>query len=149
MSPEDIAAQAGQTLGLSRWITLDQDRITAFAEVTEDRQFIHLDPVRAAAETPFGGTIAHGFLTLSMLPTLAYEALPAVSGATGSVNYGLDRLRFVSPVPSGARMRARFDLHHADLTPAHLTLHMDVTVETENAPKPALAARWITRHLLT
>lgn len=148
MSPEDIAAQAGQTLGLSRWVTLDQPRISAFADVTEDHQFIHLDAKRAAAEAPFGGTIAHGFLTLSMLPTLAYEALPEVTGATGSLNYGFDRLRFLSPVPSGSRIRARFDLVEADLQPRHLTLHMDVTVQIEGADTPALAARWITRHLL-
>lgn len=139
---------AGQTLGLSRWIALEQPRIDAFAEITEDRQFIHLDPVRAAAETPFGGTIAHGFLTLSMLPTLGYEALPPVDGATGSLNYGFDRLRFLSPVRAGSRVRARFDLARADPTPDHLTLHMDVTVEIEGSDKPALAARWITRHLL-
>lgn len=148
LPPDRFAGLVGQTLGLSRWITLDQPRIDAFAEVTEDRQFLHVDPVRAA-ETPFGGTIAHGFLTLSMLPTLAYEALPEVTGATASLNYGFDRLRFLAPVPAGARIRARFDLAEAVHVPDHLTLHMDVTMEVARSDRPALAARWITRHLLT
>lgn len=147
-SPQDIAGLAGQTLGLSKWVLLDQSRINAFADVTEDHQFIHIDPARAAAETPFGGAVAHGFLTLSMLSTLAYDALPDVDGASSSVNYGFDRLRFISPVPAGSRIRARFDLDRADHTPAHLTLHKDVTIEIEGATKPALVARWITRHIL-
>jgi acyl dehydratase len=115
--------------------------------VTEDEQFTHLDPVRAAA-TPFGGTVAHGFLTLSMLSTLAYDALPEIEGATSSVNYGFDRLRFVSPVRAGSRIRASFTLHRAEVTPAHVTLHLDVTMDIDGADRPALAARWITRHIL-
>jgi acyl dehydratase len=145
------AAQAmiGRPLPPSRWFALDQPRITAFGEITEDRQFVHLEPARAAAETPFGGTVAHGFLTLAMLSAMAYDAQPAIPGAGLSVNYGFDRLRFVAPVPAGARVRGRFAL--ADAQPAGdgaLTLTWDATVEIEGGDRPAIVARWLTRHYL-
>ena len=102
---DDWIALAGTETGLSRWFTIDQQRIDAFAEITEDRQFIHIDP-EAARATPFGGPIAHGFLTLAMFSALAMDALPRLEGLAMGVNYGFDKLRFLSPVPAGARIRA-------------------------------------------
>lgn len=126
---------------VSRWFEMGQGRIDAFAAVTEDRQPIHLDP--AAAER-FGGTIAHGFLTLSMLSAMAYDAYPEEAGL--SVNYGFDRIRFLSPVPSGARIRGRFATAlEEERAPGERTLHRDVTVEVAGAARPALVARWIGR----
>lgn len=126
---------------LSRWIAIDQARIDAFAAVTEDRQAIHLDPAAAAR---FGGTIAHGFLTLSMLSAMAYDAVPAEAGL--SLNYGFDRIRFLSPVRAGSRVRARFvPVREEERRPGERTLHWDVEVEIEGKERPALAARWLTR----
>lgn len=142
----DLSEQIGREVAVTRWFTVDQPRISAFADVTEDHQFLHVDPDRAA-QTPFGGTVAHGFLTLSLLSAMSYDALPPLNGRTASVNYGFDRLRFVSPVRAGSRVRGRFALLETD-TPAPDTLSLthDVTVEVEGADKPALVARWITRH---
>ncbi|MGB0498819.1 MAG: MaoC family dehydratase [Rubricella sp.] len=137
----------GEEIGLSRWFTIDQPRIDAFARVTEDEQFVHVDAVRAA-EGPFGGTVAHGFLTLSMLSAMAYDALPDVAGSVASVNYGFDRIRFLSPVPSGARLRGRFTLEETREAAVYRDLILAVTVEIEGADRPALAARWIIRHLI-
>lgn len=143
MSEAPAAAAAAATERVSRWFSIDQDRIDAFAAVCEDEQFIHVDPERAAA-TRFGGTIAHGFLTLSMLSAMAYDAMP-LRGQL-SVNYGFDRVRFLSPVPSGARVRARFaPAGSEERSPGEATLHWDVTVEIEGGERPALVARWITR----
>jgi len=152
MSAEALAGRVGQEIGVSRWFVLDQARIDAFAEVTEDRFFIHTDPARAAAETPWGGTIAHGFLTLSLLSAMAYDAVPGVSGAERSVNYGFDRVRFVAPVPAGSGVRARFALAGLDCArPGEVTLTYDVRVEIRGQEiaaggRPALAAIWIARH---
>ena len=104
----ELASLVGRSF-VSRWVVVDQERIDAFAEVTEDGQFIHVDPERAAA-TQFGGTVAHGFLTLSLLSTLAYSILPRIEGAAHGVNYGFDRVRFVRPVRSGSRVRGHFTL---------------------------------------
>ncbi len=104
----ELAAMVGRDF-VSHWLTVDQARIDAFAKVTEDEQFIHVDPERAA-ETAFGGTVAHGFLTLSLLSAMAYSALPRIEGAAHGVNYGFDRVRFVRPVPSGSRVRGHFTL---------------------------------------
>lgn len=137
----------GTEVGVSRWFVLDQARIDAFAAVCEDGQFIHTDPARAA-RTPFGGTVAHGFLTLSLLSAMAYDAQPPTPGMAMSVNYGFDRVRFVSPVPSGSRVRGRFTLAAADRTGAEITLRWAATVEIEGHDKPALVADWITRRYL-
>ncbi len=148
MTPAALRAQIGGAPFVSRWFEVGQERIDAFAQVCEDDQFIHVDPSRAA-QTPFGGPIAHGFLTLSLLSAMAYDAQPALDGIAMSVNYGFDRIRFLAPVPAGARVRARFVL--ADLEerkPGEITLHWDVTVEIEGAEKPALAARWLNRRYL-
>lgn len=142
----DQARQAvGKEIGVSPWRTVSQEMIDKFADATDDHQFIHVDPVRAAAETPFGGTIAHGFLSLSLLSTLAYEAVPPVEGADIGVNYGFDRVRFVAPVKAGARVRARFALAEMTVRPSGwLHFNYDVTVEIEGSAKPALTARWLT-----
>lgn len=137
-------ALAGTEIGVSPWHLIDQRRIDAFAEVTEDHQFIHVDPDRAARETPFGGTIAHGFLTMSMLSVFNYEVIPKIAGATMGVNYGFDRLRFISPVRAGSRIRGRFTLIEAKMrSDNELMSRTSVTVEIEGADKPALAAEWI------
>ncbi|RED11305.1 MaoC family dehydratase [Pontivivens insulae] len=144
---DDLTAAIGSRVGTSRWFEVTQDQIDAFATLTDDAQFIHVDPARAA-QTPFGGTIAHGFLTLSMLSAMAYDAAPVPEGAAMGVNYGFDKVRFLSPVPAGARIRAQFDLTAVEVADPTVTCRMSVVVEIENAPKPALAAEWITRTYL-
>lgn len=142
----EFADKIGQELGVSSWIVMDQARIDAFADVTNDHQFLHVDPERAK-ETEFNGTIAHGFLTVSMLTSMAYEVLPKLHEQKMLVNYGMDRLRFVSPVPAGARIRGRFVLAKVDTSsPNEITLTHDVTVEIEDREKPAIVASWIGRH---
>ena len=145
---DEYIALAGNEVGVSRWFVVDQPRIDAFAEITEDRQFIHIDP-EAARATPFGGAIAHGFLTLSMLSALAMDALPAIEGRVMGVNYGFDKLRFLSPVPAGARVRGRFKLE--SVTPRSASEYLFrtiVTVEIEGAAKPAIIAEWLTLSIL-
>ena len=149
----ELRALVGKETGVSDWLAVGQDRIDAFADLCGDHQFIHVDPARAAA-TPMGGTVAHGFLTLSLLSYLAAGARPRVEGTRRSVNYGFDRLRFVAPVPAGARIRARFALAALDETrPGEVSLAWDVAVEVEGSEiarggRPALAARWLTRSYL-
>ena len=145
ITPKDLEALLGQEVGVSRWFVIDQDRIGLFADVTEDQQFIHVDPEKAKA-TPFGGTIAHGFLTLSMLSAMAEEAVPLLKGRTHSVNYGFDRVRFISPVSTGKRIRGRFELIAIKVDAAEVTQTLKVTVEIEGSDKPALVAEWISRH---
>lgn len=141
---DEIPASVGQEVGCSEWRTVTQEMINQFADATDDHQFIHTDPERAR-ETPFSGTIAHGFLTLSLLSTLAYEALPELEGQTFGINYGFDKIRFMAPVKSGARVRARFVLSEADIRPSgRIIFHYAVTLEIENSKKPALIADWIT-----
>lgn len=145
---DDLAAREGDEM-VSRWFPITQARIDAFAKATEDRYFIHTDPERARAETLWGGTIAHGFLTASLLSAMAYDAVPRVAEAKHGVNYGFDRLRFVSPVPVGSNIRGRFRLAKVDRSrPGEVTLRWAVTVEIEGSEKPALAANWLTRQFL-
>lgn len=140
---DDIRARAGEEIGTSSWFAIDQERIAAFAEATEDRQFIHLDP-DAAARTPFGGTIAHGFLTLSLLSRMAAEVVLVPPSTKVIVNYGLDRVRFLAPVRSGKRVRGRFVLEGIENKPGgQLLLRHLVTVEIEGEDKPALWAQWL------
>ena len=142
-SLDAIRASVGSEIGLSDWILVDQDRINAFAEATEDRQFIHVDPA-AAAQTPFGGTIAHGFLSLSLLSRMAADAMSVPDNIKMAVNYGLDRVRFIAPVRAGSRVRGRFILDALeDKAPGQLLIRHNVTVEIENEPKPALTAIWL------
>jgi acyl dehydratase len=139
----DIRSKAGQDIGVSSWLTMDQQRIDEFAESTEDRQFIHVDP-QAAAQTPFGTTIAHGFLSLSMLSRMAAEVMLIPDGTKMAVNYGLDRVRFIAPVKSGKRIRGRFRLDSIEeKAPGQLLLRHSVTVEIEGEEKPALTAEWL------
>ncbi|AQS42102.1 MAG: MaoC-like domain-containing protein [Candidatus Tokpelaia hoelldobleri] len=140
----DIPASIGQEVGCSGWRVVTQGMINQFADATDDHQFIHVDPERAK-ETPFGGTIAHGFLTLSLLSTLAYEVLPELEGQIFGINYGFDKVRFMAPVKSGARVRARFIVSQAEIRPSgRIVFHYAVTLEIENSKKPALIADWIT-----
>lgn len=142
-SIDEIRARIGEEIGVSGWLTIDQERITAFAEATEDRQFIHLDP-GAASQTAFGGTIAHGFLTLSMLSRMAAETILIPPAINMVVNYGLDRVRFLAPVRSGKRVRGRFVLESVEeKAPGQLLLRHQVTVEIEGEDKPALSAQWL------
>jgi acyl dehydratase len=139
----DIKAAIGTEL-LSGWRTVTQAMIDEFARATDDFQWIHVDPARAAAETPFGGSIAHGFLTLSLLSTLAYEALPVIETTSMGMNYGFDKIRFAAPVKSGAQVRARFVLKDADIRPSGRVLtRYDVALEIEGSAKPAFTAEWI------
>lgn len=140
---QDLVAQAGKELGVSEWTLIDQKRIDAFADATEDWQFIHVDP-EAAAKTPFGGTIAHGFLTLSLLSKMAYEAAPVLEGVVMGVNYGFEKIRFLQPVRSGQRVRGRFKLMEAaERDPGRWLIKYEVTVEIEGEAKPALIAEWL------
>ena len=142
-SLDELRSKTGQEVGVSDWILVDQPRIDAFAEATEDRQFIHLDP-DAAARTPFGGTIAHGFLSLSLLSRMAADAMLVPETTKMAVNYGLDRVRFLAPVRAGKRVRGRFTLDSADeKAPGQLLLRHTVTVEIEGEDKPALTAQWL------
>jgi acyl dehydratase len=137
-------ALVGQEVGVSSWHLVDQNRINAFADVIEDHQFIHVDAARARRETEYGTTVAHGFLTMSLLSIMSYEVMPIVEGTTMGVNYGFDRLRFVSPVRAGSRVRGRFSLVEAKLRkPKELQSRTNVTVEIEGEQKPALVADWI------
>ena len=143
----DLAAMIGTEVGISKWIEIDQKRIDAFADATEDWQFIHVDP-EAAKQTPFGGTIAHGFLTLSLLSAMTYDTNPPLDGVVMGVNYGFDKLRFLSPVRAGSKVRGRFKLLSADNKGADAgvtrwLLKHEVTVEIEGSDKPALVAEWL------
>jgi len=133
----------GQQSGPSSWLEITQDRIDRFADATDDHQFIHVDPVKAA-ETPFGGTIAHGFLTLSLLPALTAEISPDVEDRVMGINYGLDKLRFVQPVKVGNRVRARQELLKAvERKPGHWMIKSRITMDIEGEEKPALIAETI------
>lgn len=140
-SLEEIRARIGQELGVSSWLTIDQARIDAFADATEDRQFIHVD---TNAKTPFGGTIAHGFLSLSLLSKMGAETMLIPDGAQMALNYGLDRVRFLAPVRSGRRVRGRFTLDSVEeKAPGQVLMRHIVTVEIEGEDKPALTAIWL------
>jgi acyl dehydratase len=133
----------GQEVGVSKWLKVDQARIDAFADCTEDRQFIHVDP-EAAKATPFGGTIAHGFLTLSLASAMSYDAVSPLDGVVMGVNYGFDKLRFLAPVPAGSRVRGRFRLLSAeDKGGGRWLLKHELTIEIEGGDKPALIAEWL------
>jgi len=141
---DEIRAKVGHPIGTSDWLEVGQDRISEFADATEDRQFIHIDPIAAAAHTPFGGTIAHGFLTLSLLSRMAADAMLVPDTTKMAVNYGLDRVRFLAPVKAGKRIRGHFTLESAeDKAPGQLLLKHNVTVEIEGEDKPALTAQWL------
>ncbi len=147
IAASELAGHVGDVF-VSHWFDVDQARIDAFATVTEDDQFIHVDPEQAKA-TPFGGTVAHGFLTLSLLSPMAYSVLPKLEGAAMGVNYGFDRVRFLHPVRSGSKVRARFTLVSVtQRSEREWQLTYDVSVEIEGAHKPALAATWLTMQVV-
>jgi acyl dehydratase len=145
ISLADIPKLVGTEIGVSDWITVDQTMIDTFATATHDHQFIHTDPERARTETPYGGTIAHGFLTLSLLSAMNYSGVPKIREQMTGINYGFDKVRLMSPVKCGARVRGRFMLAETRLRGANMMmLTYDVTVEIENDRKPALTAAWTT-----
>ena len=141
----DLGGLVGCEVATSDWLVITQDRINAFADATGDHQWIHLDADRARAETPFGMTIAHGFLTLSLLSALMRDAL-TVNGPRMTLNYGLNRVRFVSAVPSGSRVRARIALGKIEDIGDSIQATWSVTVEREGGDKPAAVAEWIVRY---
>jgi acyl dehydratase len=144
-SVERLGELVGREVGVSEWLEVSQERIRQFAEATEDRQWIHLDPERAARESPFGGTIAHGFLTLSLLSELGRTAL-SVGGVRMGINYGLNRVRFVSPVPAGSRIRGRFKLAAVEEIRGGAEVTWKVTVEREGGERPVCVAEWVVRY---
>ncbi len=144
----ELQGLIGREVGVSRWFEITQARIDAFADCTEDRQFIHVDPVAARA-TPFGGTIAHGFLTLSLASAMSYDAVAPLEGVAMGVNYGFDKLRFLAPVPAGSRVRGRFKLLSAeDKGSGRWLLKHELTVEIEGGDKPALIAEWLSMQMV-
>jgi acyl dehydratase len=143
---EELKTLVGEEVGVSDWFEVAQSRINAFADATEDHQWIHLDTERAKTDSPFGSTIAHGFLSLSLLPHLAAQAYRVQGDFKMGINYGLNRLRFVSPVPSGSRVRARFTLQSVEDVPGGSQLTVVATVEIEGGQKPALVAEWLVRY---
>jgi acyl dehydratase len=142
-SIDEIQASVGSEVGVSEWLVVDQGSINAFADATQDHQFIHVDP-EAAARTPFGGTIAHGFLTLSLLSRMAADAMLRPDDVKMGVNYGLEKVRFLAPVRSGKRVRGHFKLERfEEKRPGQWQFVHTVTVEIEGEDKPALIAEWI------
>ena len=145
ISLDVLLASVGKEVGLSPWRKVTQTMIDQFADATDDHQFIHCDPERAARETPYGGTIAHGFLTLSLLSAMTFETLPPLERSKMGVNHGFDQIRFLAPVKTGARIRARFVLADVKARPSGwVQAAHDVTIEIEGSVKPALTARWLT-----
>ncbi|EKF74930.1 oxidoreductase [Alcanivorax hongdengensis A-11-3] len=149
MNRESISIQAlqatvGESLGESRWRVVDQQRIDGFADLTEDPQWIHTDPERAARESPFGATIAHGFLSLSLLSAMAMDVLPTLEGQVMGINYGFDKVRFMNPVREGSKVRGRFTLLEVkQRSNNEWQLRHGVEVEIEGQDKPALIAEWL------
>lgn len=142
-SLDEIRGKVGQEVGASSWLTVDQQRVDAFADATEDHQFIHIDPAAAAA-AGFGGTIAHGFLSLSLLSRMAADTMLIPEGVKMALNYGFDRIRFLAPVKSGTRVRGRFTLDSfEEKAPGQYLMRHNVTVEIEGEEKPALTAVWL------
>ena len=140
-----LGQYVGQEVAVSDWFEVTQERIDGFAEATEDRQWIHTDPERAARESPFRGTIAHGFLTLSLLSELARQAM-SVDGVRMGINYGLNRVRFIAPVPAGARIRGRFRLAALEEIKGGAQVTWNVTIERDGSDKPCCAAEWLVRY---
>jgi acyl dehydratase len=144
---EGVQGLVGQQLGHSDWVTITQEQVNQFAEATGDHQWIHVDPERAKKESPFGGPIAHGYLTLSLLPALMPEIVE-ISGFRMGVNYGTEKVRFPSPVPVGARVRAAATLEAATPFEGGIQMNLAVTVEVEGGSKPAMVATVVYRRYL-
>lgn len=145
---DELASLVGKPLGVSDWMTIDQRRVDAFADVTDDHQFVHVDPERAA-RTPFGGTIAHGLLTLSLIVPLCIAFVPKLAGTRLLLNYGFDKVRFPSPVHVGKRIRGTAVLLEAEeRKPGQFLMKLGVTIEIEGEPKPAVTAEWLSLHVV-
>ena len=136
----------GKEVAVTEWMAVTQEHIDEFADATGDDQWIHVDRHRAARESPYGTTVAHGFLTLSLLPHFFKDAVE-IDGARMGINYGLNRVRFTGPVPAGSRVRARFTLASAEDIEQGVQMVWNVTVEVEGTDKPVLVAEWITRRM--
>ena len=148
VSRQQLTAMVGRELGASDWFLIDQARVNSFADVTLDHQFVHVDVERAKA-TPFGGTIAHGFLTLSLLVHLCLPFIPELANRKLVVNYGFDKVRFSAPVKGGKRIRAVGKLGDvSERQPGTIVMRIDVTVEIENESKLALVAEWLSLHVV-
>ena len=143
----NLASKIGSEIAISEWMTVDQPRIDAFAEATDDRQWIHVDPERAARETTFGGTIAHGLLTLSLMPKLMQSTITVEPKRMG-INVGFNRVRFTSPVKVGSRIRGRFLLQNLEPIDGGFQFTWKVTIELDGSAKPACVAEWVTRALV-
>ncbi|MFQ5967023.1 MAG: MaoC family dehydratase [Acidimicrobiia bacterium] len=143
----DVADMKGLDLGTSEWLEITQDRIDAFADATGDHQWIHVDPERAAAG-PYGSTIAHGFLTLSLLPYLNSEIRWPVEGAKMTINYGLDRVRFITPIPVGSRVRSHVRIIEAAEVDGGIQFKSEVTVELQGSERPGCVAETLSRVML-
>ena len=141
----ELQTRVGSEVALGDWFEVTQERINLFAEATEDRQWIHTDPARAARESPFKETIAHGFLTLSLLSRLMMLAI-SVGGIRMALNYGLNRVRFVRPVPVGSRIRGRFVLAEVETIDGGVQALWNVTVERDGSEKPCCVAEWLVRY---
>ena len=148
VSPADVKSYEGKEIGVSDWLLVDQPRINTFADCTEDWQFIHIDEEKAT-QTPFGGTIAHGFLSLSLLSKLAEGSVIVLDGVKMGVNYGFDKIRFPAPVRAGKRVRGHFTLKNAEeKSPGQWQFTYAVSVEIEGEEKPAIIAEWLTRQFV-
>ena len=144
-SIDELNSLTGQEVSTGDWFEITQDRIDAYADVTLDRQWIHTDPDRAKAESPYGTTIAHGFLTLSLLSHLLSAAVRIDAGFTRGINYGINRLRFPSAVSCGSRIRGRFVLQSIKEVEGGVEIVWNITVEVEGREKPALVVEWVVR----
>jgi len=145
-NPHSLRRFVGREMATTEWFSVTQDRIQQFAETTEDRQWIHVDRERAQRDSPYGTTIAHGFLTLSLLSHFLQQAIQIGSGVRMSVNYGLNRVRFPSPVPAGSRIRARFTLQALKDIADGVEATFSVVIEGENSDKPCCVAEWVIRY---
>jgi acyl dehydratase len=145
LSLESLTSHVGEEVGISDWLEVTQERISRFADATDDWQWIHIDPSRAAAESPYRTTIAHGFLTLSLVSVLLRQAI-AIDGVRLAINYGVNRVRFVSAVPAGSKIRGRFTLAAADARGASIQATWAATIERERKQKPACVIDWLVRY---
>jgi acyl dehydratase len=141
----ELQGLVGQEVGVSDWLEVSQTLIDKFADATGDRQWIHVDPERAKRESPYGTTIAHGFLTLSLLSQLQFQAVQIRGDFSRTINYGLNRVRFTAAVPAGARIRLHSTLHAVEEIDGGAQCTWDLTIEIESPPKPALVAQWLGR----
>jgi acyl dehydratase len=145
-SPHELLSFVGREVVVSDWLEVTQDRIRLFSEATDDRQWIHTDPVRAERESPFGATVAHGFLTLSLISNWMGQVLEFRRPLRMAVNYGMNRVRFPAPVRAGAKVRARFDLQSLKVLPDGVEAIWAVVIEVDNSEKPCCVAEWIVRY---